>query len=72
MRPDLMSGVIDLVGDQIPTYVEQIKAGQITAVATFGSGALAIAAERADDEGARLRHPRRAVVRPRRAQGRAG
>lgn len=37
MRPDLMSGVIDLVGDQIPTYVEQIKAGQITAIATFGT-----------------------------------
>jgi tripartite-type tricarboxylate transporter receptor subunit TctC len=37
MLPDLMSGQIDLVGDQIPTYVESIKAGKITAVATFGT-----------------------------------
>jgi tripartite-type tricarboxylate transporter receptor subunit TctC len=37
MLPDLMSGQIDLIGDQIPTYVEQVKSGKITAVATFGT-----------------------------------
>jgi tripartite-type tricarboxylate transporter receptor subunit TctC len=37
MLPDLMSGNIDLVGDQIPTYVQQVQSGKITAVATFGT-----------------------------------
>lgn len=37
MLPDLMSGNIDLVGDQIPTYVSQVQAGKITAIATFGT-----------------------------------
>lgn len=36
MLADLMSGQIDLVGDQIPVYVGQVKSGKVTAVATFG------------------------------------
>jgi tripartite-type tricarboxylate transporter receptor subunit TctC len=37
MLPDVMEGRIDLVGDQIPVYVENVKAGKITALATFGT-----------------------------------
>lgn len=37
MLTDLMSGQIDLVGDQIPVYVEQVKSGKVTAIATFGA-----------------------------------
>lgn len=37
MLTDLMSGQIDLVGDQIPVYVAQVKAGKVTAIATFGA-----------------------------------
>jgi tripartite-type tricarboxylate transporter receptor subunit TctC len=32
-----MSGQIDLIGDQIPTYVAQANAGKVTPVATFGT-----------------------------------
>jgi tripartite-type tricarboxylate transporter receptor subunit TctC len=37
MLPDLMSGQVDLIGDQIPTYVAQANAGKVTPVATFGT-----------------------------------
>jgi tripartite-type tricarboxylate transporter receptor subunit TctC len=36
MLVDLMSGEIDLAGDQIPVWVEQVKSGKVTAIATFG------------------------------------
>jgi tripartite-type tricarboxylate transporter receptor subunit TctC len=36
MLVDLMSSEIDLAGDQIPVWVEQVKAGKVTAIATFG------------------------------------
>jgi tripartite-type tricarboxylate transporter receptor subunit TctC len=36
MLPDLMQDRIDLVVDQIPSWIEHVKAGKVTALATFG------------------------------------
>lgn len=37
MLPDLMQDRIDLVADQIPSWIEHVKAGKVTALATFGT-----------------------------------